>query len=339
MTNRMGRLFLFITTFVMASQVTIAEGQSVKTAPIIIEAVEFRVRTFGVLAPSVEDMSFQIPGRIASFHVSSGERVTAGQLLVRLDTADAEDTLRKARTELENAERLLNRMQKLSEAGSIQSSQLDDAQAQYDQVRIAFEQAELNLERCSLLAPSDGLILKQNIDSRTSVLSGQPIFVFQSDDEQWVTKVDLTDRNALLMSEGAVADVIFAPYPNEAFSGKVTKVAKVANPSDGLYTAEVTITTNGLELRPGMVAEVDLRKASTQDYAIVPFDALLDLRRDRGNIYLVGSNGATAVEMPVTINSIDGDRVSILEDLSQYDRVITRGHHGLKDQAAIVLRD
>lgn len=310
-------------------------GQSVKAAPIKNEVVKQRVRTFGVLAPNVEEISFQIPGRILKFDVDEGDRVKKGQQLAQLQTEDAEDNLRKVETQLENMTKVLARMEALHKTGNIQVSQLEDVQAQHDQLQIAMDQAKLNLARCHLKAPSDGILLKQYIDSRTSVSPGQPIFVFQSDDELWVTKVDLTDRNALLMSTGASAEITFSPYPNEVFVGKVRKVAQVANMTDGLYTAEISILTQGKELRPGMVAEVDIIKISERTFSIVPFDALLDLKRNKGNIYLINTEDNTVIEQVVTINSIDGEVVALEEDLSQHELVVSKGHHGLRDGAAI----
>lgn len=334
------RLFLPILIFTtsFATQ-AFGDAPAVKVTPIKNEVIEHRIRTFGVLAPNVEEISFQIPGRILRFDIEEGDRVKAGQQLAQLQTEDAEDGVDKARTQLDNSSRVLKRMQTLHERGSIQISQLEDAQAQFDQLQIAFDQATLNLARCYLVAPSDGILLKQHIDSRTSVSPGQPIFIFQSDDEPWVTKVDLTDRNALLMSEGATAEVTFAPYPNEIFAGVVSKVAQLANQKDGLYTAEVSISTKGKELRPGMVAEVDLIKKSPNAFSVVPFDALIDLRRNKGKVYLVDPASGNAVEQNVTINNINNDRVAVEEDLRAFELVVSQGHHALRDGALIRIQN
>jgi RND family efflux transporter MFP subunit len=312
-----------------------ADGQRVKVVVIKNEIVNKRVRTFGVLAPNVEEISFQIPGRILKFDLDEGDRVQKGQQLAQLQIDDATANLKTAETQLDNITRVLARIEALYETGIIQLSELEDTQAKLDQFQIAYDQASLNLARCYLHAPSDGILLKQYIDSRTSVSAGQPIFVFQSDNEPWVTKVELTDRNALLMSSGAAAEVTFAPYPNEIFTGEIIKVAQVANMTDGLYTAEVSILTQGKELRPGMVAEIDLVKTSTRPFSIVPFDALLDLRKNKGNVYVVSDDGHTVIERVVTINNIDGDAVALEEDLSQHKLVVSKGHYGLRDGADI----
>ena len=326
--------FLFSASFTVAE-----EASKVRVTAIKNEKVRFKVRTYGVLSPRVEEMSFQIPGRIERFLVDEADRVTAGQVLVELETKNAESVLDKRKLDLANARRSLDRMTTLFKERSIPESQLDDAQARFDQIQIAYDQAQLNLSWCTLKAPSDGIILKQFIDSRTSVNPGQPIFVFRSDSEQWVTKVDLTDKNAFLMTKGAGAEVTFAPYPNILFEGEITKLAKVANPSDGLYTAEVTISTKGKELLLGMVAEVDLVKETEETFAVVPFEALLDLRKNQGTIYLSSKDQTTAVEKKVTINNIEGDQVSLVEDLSAYTMVITRGQSVLEDQTAIAIQE
>ncbi len=115
----------------------------------------------------------------------------------------------------------------------------------------------------------------------------------------------------------------------------LTKLSRVANPGDGLYTAEITIATNGQPLRPGMVAEVDLFKTSAQSYVVVPFDALVDVRRNSGVIYLVSEDGRTAVEKPATIYAIEGNNAALMETYDGYGQVIVRGQTNLHDQSLI----
>ena len=325
-------------TLVLLSTNTAAEDmnhQRVKAVPIKIQTVTQQVSTYGTLSPKTEELSFKIPGRIASFRVEEGMLVAKGELLAQLETKDAIDGLRKQRVLLDQAKRSLARMEKLHRDGSIQKSQLEDAQDKFEQVRIAFEQAQLNLERCSLKAPGAGLILKEYLDSRTTVSAGTAIFAFQSSDEEWITKVELTDRNAFALGEGTTAKIRFAPYPNISFNGVLTKLSRVANPGDGLYTAEITISTKGQPLRPGMIAEVDLFKTTSQRYVVVPFDALVDVRRNSGVIYLVSGDGTTAVEKPVTVYAIEGNNAALMETFDGYDQVIVRGQTNLRDQSLI----
>lgn len=329
--------FYLSVTLLSLTSAAIAETNFVETSIVRIELIEYKIRTFGILSPNVEELSFAISGRIEEFTVEDGDDVLKDQLLAKLDTQEAEDALKNAKNQLDNSDRKMNRMMKLHKAGSIQVNQLENAQAQFDRDLLDFERATANHDRCFLYAPSNGVLLKQYIDSRTNIKAGEPLFIFQSDSEKWVTKVELTDRNAIRMAKGAAAKVTFLPYPNEEFTGVVSKVARIANKSDSLYTTEVVIATDGRGLRPGMVAEVDLYTMSDRPFAVVPMDALLDLRGNRGRIYLLSADGSHAVEKAVTIESINGEDVAIVENLS-FNRVITHGHHNLTDQSPVSVR-
>jgi RND family efflux transporter MFP subunit len=307
----------------------------VVTAAVTQKPVVSTVSTYGTLSPKTEDLSFQISGRIARFNVDEGDRVTKGQLLAQLATQDAQDQVNKQKVELDQSQRNFKRMETLHGNGSIQQSQLEDARDRLEQSRIGYEQAKLNLQRCSLRASSDGLILREFLDSRTTVTAGQPIYSFQSHSEEWVTVVDLTDRNAFALGEGATAEVRFAPYPGVVFSGELTRVARVANPDDSLYASEVTLVTQGHELRPGMVAEVDLSRISDKLFTSVPLDALLDVRGVSGTVYLLDSETNSVVERRVTIQSIQGEEVALAEPLEGYTEVVVRGHQNLRDGSSV----
>lgn len=304
---------------------------AVKQAP-----VQYRVSTYGVLAPNIEDLSFQINGRLTRFLVEEGQSVNRGQPLAQLDTQDAQDQLNKAQVSLDQAERRLSRFRTLHSEGSIQQSQLEDAEDDFEQVRIAFEQAQINLARCTLNAPSSGVILKEHLDSRTTVNPGQPIYSFQSDSESWLAEVNLIDTHAFNLRQGSAANIRLAPYPNVVFAGRLTRLAGLANSGDGLFLAEVSLETGGRPLKPGMIANIELYQDSDEAFFILPLDALTQLRDGRATIYLLDSAQDQSVsKVTVTVKSIMGDHVAIFETLVEGQLVVTRGQPNLADQSVV----
>ena len=293
------------------------------------------VSTYGVLSPKIEDLSFQINGRIAEFKVVEGQTVEEGEVLALLDKRDALDSLNKARVERDKAARQLERFETLSSEGVIQADQLENAKDTVSTSQIVFEQAELNLQRCTLLAPARGVILREYLDSRTTVSSGTPIFSFRDISKSWVTEVQLTDRNAFVFGLGTRATARFAPYPGEIFKGVLTKQAGVADENDSLYTVEVTILADGRELRPGMVVEIDLQHESDKVYTMVPLDALVNLRRNRGVIYLLEESSDKVEEQIVHIAAVTGKEVALIESISPGRSVVISGQQSLRDGARI----
>ncbi len=332
----MNRCQLIVLMAVLWQGSAAAASNPVRIGMIEQSVISYQVNTFGILAPNIEDLSFQIDGRIEKFLVEEGDLVQRGQDLVLLETKDARDQLSKMKVNLAQASRKLGRIRKLHEDGSIQQSQLEDSLDEYEQVKIAYEQAELNLERCRLVAPSDGVILQEYIDSRTTIASGMPVFSFQSADESWMTEVGLIDKQAFTFKEGSRAEIRFAPYPGKIFRGNITRLAILANKSNGLFSTEITILADDYILRPGMIAEVSLYQDSEETYSVVPLDSLVNLRDSKASVFLLGENNKVHKKL-ITVKAISGDRVYVLEPLSMYESIVIRGQSGLSDGAPVVV--
>ena len=313
----------------------VADGVPVRVALVETQPITRGVSTYGVLAPKIEDLSFRIGGRISAFNVSEGDSVEEGQALAELEKRDALDRLNQARVARDQSARQLERFKKLAADRMIQDSQLEKAVDEMETATIRFEQAELELERSTLRAPARGVILREFLDSRTTVTAGKPIYSFRDTSKSWITEVELTDRNAFAFGVGTTATARFAPYPGEQFEGELTKQAGVADESDGLYTVEITIAAHGRELRPGMVVEIDLEHQTSESFSVVPLDAIVDIRTNRGVIYLLDESDNRVEETPIHIFSITGSKVALVEKIEAGRRVITRGQQGLRNDTLV----
>ncbi len=311
------------------------DGQPVRVSSVEQRPITRTVSTYGVLAPRIEDLSFRIDGRIAGFNAVEGQMVSEGEVLAELEKRDAQDALEQARVERDQAVRQLERFEALAEDRLIQAEQLENARDNLEKKNINFAQAELTLERCTLKAPADGVILREYLDSRTTITAGRPIYSFRDSSGSWITEVELTDQNAFAFGLGTKAYARFAPYPGETFTGELTKQAGVADERDGLYTAEVTIATEGRELRPGMVVEIDLVHETAQHYSVVPLDSVVDLRANRGTIYLLDESSNRAIEQTITVVAITGNSIAVLEPLIAGTPVVIRGQQSLRHDAVV----
>ena len=311
------------------------DGHPVRVTSVELRPVVRQVSTYGVLAPKIEDLSFRTNGRIKQFNVVEGESVKQGQILATLETRDANDKLDQTRVQRDQAARKLERFEKLAQERMIQTSELENAQDELETAIINFEQAKLELERCVLIAPADGVILKEHEDSRTTINAGAPIYAFRDISKSWVTEVELTDQNAFAFGIGTIARAKFSPYPGEVFNGTLTKQAGVADRRDGLYTVEITIDDEGRELRPGMVVEIDLIHETQQSYTMVPLDALVDLRANQGSIYLLDESKARVSEIPVHIVMISAGWVALVEPLPEGSKVVIRGQQSLRHNSDV----
>ncbi len=91
----------------------------------------------------------QIDGYVADILVQDNERVIPGQVLVRLDPADAQNHLSQAQASIEAAQAAVHNV---DDRGSMEQAMIDQRQAAIVQTQAAAEQARLDLERYRSLA-------------------------------------------------------------------------------------------------------------------------------------------------------------------------------------------
>lgn len=121
-----------------------------------VEATEVRV------AP-------EVGGRVLEVAVAEGDRVEAGALIARLDTADAEIARRRAEAERNQAAAQLRLLQAGARAEDVRQAkaQVDSAQADVQAAEAELQSAEADLQRFEALLASNSGSRKQRDDAAT----------------------------------------------------------------------------------------------------------------------------------------------------------------------------
>lgn len=265
-----------------------ADSGEPETGPSVVSAE-------GVIQPSREaGLAFRLSARVSEVLVSEGQAVMAGDLLVRLESADLEAAVTQAQASLELAE--AQRDQVLAPARSeeiaILQAQLDasptDAQrdvaeaqlalalvgstdeqiaiagAGVRQAEAALEAARVALDELTLTAPFDGVVVEVAVEVGELAAPGLPA-VRLADFSSWrAVTSDLSETDVVLVAPGQPARVTLDAYPGLAFSAAVSEIALLSQTNRGNVTYAVTLDlapTDAL-LRWGMTAFVDIQVGS-----------------------------------------------------------------------------
>lgn len=138
-------------------------------------------------------------GVVEEVSVSTGQHVSKGDLLLRMDQREARANLlqtqarvAQARVEVEDAARELERAQELFDRGLIAIEELKDAQlkqvaatSQEEAAKAAEAAAAVALERTELRAPFDGIVVARNAWNGAVIyktLQQEPLIVVAPDD-------------------------------------------------------------------------------------------------------------------------------------------------------------
>ena len=182
---------------------------------------------------------------------------------------------------LSSAER--DKAQSVYDAGraglQVAESQAKNGEAQVRQRQAQLSQARIDLERTSIKAPVDGVVVKRSIEPGQTVaasLQAPELFVIARNltDMQVETSIDEADVGRIQTGQKATFTV--DAFAGRAFSGEVKQVRKAATVVSNVvtYTVVVSAANPDLNLLPGMTANVRIVTAQKEKTLKVPNSAL-----------------------------------------------------------------
>ncbi|MCC5835289.1 MAG: efflux RND transporter periplasmic adaptor subunit [Opitutales bacterium] len=315
------------------------------------------VRATGQLNPVRKvQVGSQISGNIAELHVDFNDPVEKGQLVALLDTATYDAALRLAEAELERAESVLelhriteSRTRELLDRGHTTESEMDRAAAETRQAeasvriqRSRVDTARLDLERCRIISPTDGVVISRNVDVGQTVaasLSAPVLFEIADDLSRMKINTHVSEADIGVVVEGQRVEFRVDAYRNEVFEGSVHQVRNAPILVDNVvsYDTVVYFANPGERLKPGMTAEVNvitdelrdvIRLRNTALRARLP-DGLLPERPEQPEadgdwrlVYLFRGHGQVPEPRWVRAGISDGIYTEILEGLEEGETLV-----------------
>jgi HlyD family secretion protein len=253
-------------------------------------------------------------GRVVEILRREGDRVTAGELLVRLNDASVRAQLELARQGVrvanagrqeaclrrDRAGRELGRKKSLADEAIVSEDLLDGLQFAYDAAKVACEAAkadlarsranvvaaEAELEKTRIVAPFDGVVAELSSEVGEWVTPSPPLLTSPA-------VVDLIDPTSLYVSApmdevdsahivaGQTARISVDSRPGDSFPGRVVRVAPyVLDVETQNRTIEVEVEFDVEEdsaaILPGTSADVEIVLEAHEGVPRLPTSALLE---------------------------------------------------------------
>ncbi|GAB4348907.1 MAG: efflux RND transporter periplasmic adaptor subunit [Cyanophyceae cyanobacterium] len=202
-------------------------------------------------------------------------------------------------------------------------------------------------------SPISGQVLARVLEPGSLAQPGSEILTL-GDFSQLEIEVRLTDRDLAAVRPGLAVQVRFDAFPDETFTGRVTRISPTADPVARQIPVEVTIPNPGGRIGGGLLARVQFAPTQAARVAI-PEQALSAGSSQRrgggrggaaiannaatgdtgkaateaattGQVFLVQGDGDSAIVVPQTVQLGDRSRgqVEILSGLRPGDRYVLR---------------
>ena len=138
---------------------------------------------------------------------------------------------------------------------------------------------------------------------------------------------DVPESQIRLITRGETVKITLAAYPDELFSGTVTRIADIVDPETRTIKVRAALNNNKGRLRPDMFGEIR-HEETFRRVAVVPSSAIVQSDK-RSIIYREKSPGVYEV-VTITFGKQAGDRVPVLSGIAEGDRIVIDGGMLLK---------
>lgn len=291
------------------------------------------------------DLSFRVPGKIASRKVDLGTRIEPGMVLAVLDPQDARLNLDAARAALAAAEADLwlaqeeeKRYRDLKERGHIGQSALDLrvnttrlAQARVEQARSQLDLARNQSRYTELKADVAGVVTQVIGEPGNVVAAGQPVLRVAADGEREV-RIAVPEGRVQALRDAPQLVVEIFNQPGKPYAAKLRDLSPQADRATRTHEARITLSEPDEQVQLGATATVIALSAADGKTFRLPATALGALEDQAAVVWTLvdAEDGGTQVEpRPVQVLQYLDNAAIVSGELALDDRLVSAGVHRL----------
>lgn len=232
----------------------------------------------------------QVPGRIVAVKVDAGQRVSAGQVLMQIDTREAAEGLAAAQARLREAQSQVERTRNLHAKQFVSQSALDRAEADFQAARAQAGQAGAGAAHGTVTSPIAGVVGLRHVElgemaqpgrALATVFDPRHLRVIASVPQAQLAEVRRASRVRVELPTGRWLD------------GARFEVLPMVDPQTRSATARVYLPDNAAteaDLAPGLFARVHFVTGRAQRLT-VPAAAVVR-RGEVTGLYVADEKGA-----------------------------------------------
>ncbi len=246
----------------------------------------------------------EVAGEVIEILGEKGDRVEAGDLLVRLDPRDREAALAEARATLEQRRIEDQAAERLGQRGFSAETQVAGARAALEQARFQVRRSEVALEQTNITAPFAGVLEERPIELGSFLEVGDMVGTLVELDPLLVV-TDVPEAAILNIVPGSTAEVRFIDGTER--EGRVRFVARQANAATRSFRVEIVLPNPDLRIPAGISTTVAINLEPIPAHAVSPGILVLD---DRGLLGVKTVDDQSRVAFhPAEIVRAEGDVV------------------------------
>ena len=285
------------------------------------------------------NLAFQVGGKIISRNVEEGNFVRAGEILMQVDAKDVVQQFNASKAQVDSAQANLNlaksnfeRYSQLFSENAISAAMLDQYRTSYENAVASYNAAVAQVNQISnslsytqLLANSNGVISKINVEVGQVVAAGQTVLTLVQTGELEI-EINVPENKLSEIEIGKIAEISFW-VNSEKVTGTVREIAPVADSAARTYKVRISIPNPSDSIYLGMTASAEFHSKNLNGYTL-PLSAIYQTE-NQTQVWIVTDENKTALKN-VTVENFSGNEV-IVRGISPNDKVVAAGVHKLRE--------
>src|SRR5262249_9125785 len=143
------------------------------------------------------------------------------------------------------------------------------------QAEANLNQADVNLEHCTISAPIDGIVIQRSVDVGQTVAASMQapvLFIIAADLTKMQVNANIDEADVGRIRPGQAVTFKVDAYPTEQFTGIVAQIRlqPIVVQNVTTYATIVNVPNNDLKLKPGMTANLKVQIAKRDNVVKVP---------------------------------------------------------------------
>jgi RND family efflux transporter MFP subunit len=285
------------------------------------------------------DVSSRVVGFIQQLDVREGQKVQRGDLLVRIDPTDIDESIRQAEAsvrasqeDLDDAQLDVEKYLRLTSSGAIASETLrkakvrgDVARANLDKARAGLAAAEAQKRYATITSPVDGVVVSVARRRGEMATTGATLLTVESH-EVLLFKAFVAESKLTLIDPTTLVSLRIDALKGSEFTGRIRGIVPSGDDITRRYEINVVLP-NDSRLAPGMFGRADFI-LDTRKALLIPREALVH-RGGLDGVFVL--NGASARFRWLRTGQEIGGSVEVVAGLSAGETILVGAGEAIRD--------
>ncbi len=285
----------------------------------------------GTLLPNEQvELRSEASGRIIGLYFEEGNPVSKGQLLVKINDADYQAQLKKAKVALQFANEVEQRQKKLLAIEAISQEDYDSAVNDLNKAEADVELLKALIDKTEVKAPFAGLVGLRQISNGEFVNSSTLIANLQQIDPLKI-EFSVPEKYASELKKGESVSFT-VEGDNKQHVAQIFAIDNSINQNTRSITVRGKTNNSDYKLKAGAFAKVKLDLAKEENALMIPADVIVpDLSGQK--VFVMVNGIATSHRVETGIRNENS--IQIISGIAPGDTIITSGLLIMKDSLQV----